>query len=425
MKIPKIWSSPPGSDPVQKKNYLNSQVDAIGVAFGNAATPFLPVFLTRLGASAFEVSLLTSMPAMAGLLLTVPLGQFLQNQKNVAPWYTSTRTISLLFYGLTGALAIFLHGNALIIGILAIWALATVPQAVVNITFSVVMNAVAGPHLRLDLLMRRWSILGVTTAVMFLVTGQILERIRFPLNYEIAFLILGLGGFISYYFSSKIHLGDIQSHRQATRLKMREQLKEYMRLVSREKPFQTFVLRRFVVLSGSSLILPIFPLYLVKVVHASDAWIAIINTVQTAIVILGYFFWTNQSRHRGTRPVLLWTTFGTAFYPILVAFTQSAAVITVIGGLYGIFLAGLNLVFFDELMKTVPTEYSSTFVALAQGIQYFSSILAPILGTIIADQVSLSAALITGGTLQLIGFAMFFFGKPAASMVPAKNLIEG
>ncbi len=84
----------------------------------------------------------------------------------------------------------------------------------------------------------------------------------------------------------------------------------------------------------------------------------------------------------------------------------------VFAGINGIFQAGLNLVFFDELMKTVPTEYSSTFVALAQGLQYFSSILAPLAGTLLGDVLGLSAALLIGGGFQIAGFAMFYLNKP-------------
>ena len=409
-------------DPEQNKNFNYVQIDAVGVGLGNAAAPFLPVFLTHLGASSFQVGLLTSMPALTGLLLSIPIGQFLQNQKKIVPWFSAARLGVLLSYALTGLLAFFFKDQPLITGILLVWALATLPQSVLNITFSVVMNAVAGPNHRFDLMMRRWSILGLTTALMVFLLGQILNGIRFPLNYEVSFIFLSLGGFVSFYFSSHIRLHDIQSHRVGPKMKFKAQMDEYVRLVRNEKPFQSFVLRRFVVLSGSSMILPVFPLYLVKVVQANDAWIANINMIQTAIVILGYFFWTSQSRHRGTRPVLLWTVLGTALYPIAASFTQNVWMIALFAGIYGIFQAGLNLVFFDELMRTVPMEYSSTFVALAQGLQYFSSILSPILGTFIGDRLGLNVALIVGGSLQLIGFLMFLLNKPAASMVTAKNL---
>ena len=40
---------------------------------------------------------------------------------------------------------------------IAIWAIATVPQAVVNVAFTMVMSAVAGPNQRYYLMSRRWS----------------------------------------------------------------------------------------------------------------------------------------------------------------------------------------------------------------------------------------------------------------------------
>lgn len=416
MKLRKLLSNPPGLDPVQDKNFTNVQVDAVGVGLASSASPFLPVFLTRLGASSFEIGLLTSMPALTGLLLAIPMGQFLQNQRKIVPWFSTARLGVILSYALTGLLAFILSDKPLVIGILAIWALATIPQTMLNIAFSVVMNAVAGPNHRFDLMTRRWSILGLTTAVMVFIIGQILDWLNFPINFQVVFIVLSLGGLISFYFSSRISLPDIQAHPTGPRKNLKETARQYLDLVKGEKPFQAFVVKRFVFLSGTALTLPIFPLYFVREVQASNSWIAAITTAQTAIVILGYFFWTQQSRRGGSRRVLLWTTIGAALYPILVSLTTDLWIIFALAGISGIFQAGLNLVFFDELMKTVPPEYSSTFVALAQGIQYFSSILSPLIGTTIADQISLSAALAVGGGLQVIGFLMFLLDKPASAL---------
>lgn len=408
----KIFSNPPDLSPVQRKNFTNVQIDAIGVGLASAASPFLPVFLTRLGASSFEVGLLTAMPAMTGLLLAIPMGQFLQNQRKIVPWFSAARLGVIACYALTGLAAFAFKEHGLIISILLVWALATIPQTMLAITFSVVMNAVAGPVHRFDLMSRRWSTLGLTTAVMVFILGQILDRIPFPINYQTAFIVLSLGGLVSYYFSSRITLTDIQAHPEGKRLRFKEQIKEYFSLVSKEKPFQSFVIKRFIFLSGSSMALPILPLYFVREVNASDAWIATISMVQTAILIIGYFMWTHQSRRRGTRMVLLWTTLGAALYPIMVALTKQVGLITVFAGINGIFAAGLNLVFFDELMKTVPDEYSSTFVSLAQGLQYLSTIVSPLIGTSLGDQFGLGVALAVSGGLQLVGFAMFAMDWP-------------
>ena len=66
-----------------------------------------------------------------------------------------------------------------------------------------------------------------------------------------------------------------------------------------------------------------------------------------------------------------------SLYPALVAITHQVNLIILLSGLAGIVSAGVDLVFFDELMKTVPVEYSATFVSLAQSLQYTSAVLSP------------------------------------------------
>lgn len=399
-------------DPVEKRNFINVQIDAIGVGLASAAAPFLPVFLTRLGASSFQIGLLTAMPALAGFLLSIPMGRFLQGQRRVVPWFSSTRLGVLSCFALTGLVSMITPPEFRILAVLAIWALATIPQTMLAITFSVVMNAVAGPRGRFELMSRRWAILGFTQAAAVLAIGQVLDikSLPFPLNYELAFIGLSVGGLLSFFISSRIQIAPNETIKSEEKTSFFGQYREYLRILRTEKPFTSFVVKRLVFMTGSTLALPLFPLYYVRVVQASDSWIAAIATSQTAVMILGYFFWTRQSRARGSRPVLLWTTLGLSIYPVLVAFTAQTPLIALLAGFAGIFQAGLDLVFFDELMNTVPPEYSATFVSFAQSLQYLSSIVAPLLGTFLADQFGIGFALIISGAIRLIGFLLFASG---------------
>lgn len=408
----KWFSTPKIGQNINRRNFINVQIDAIGVGFASAANPFLSVFLTRLNASIVEVSLLTSMPAVTGLLLSIPLGQFLQKQKNIVPWFSLARLLVIASYALTGLATFFISPAWSIKSILFIWALATIPQTIVSISFSVVMNSVAGPDGRYELMTRRWSILGLTNAITVLMVGQILDHVAFPLNYRFVFLLLSLGGLVSYYFSSHLDLPE-QSVHETPGHNLREKAKEYVKLIVAEKPFVSFILRRFVFTIGTTLAAPLFPIYFVRQLHAPDSWIATINTAQSAILILGYFFWTTQSRKRGPRLVLLATTFGISLYPILTGLTHVVWPIPLYAGMAGIFQAGLNLVFFDELMRTVPEDYSATFVAVAQVVQYVASILAPFLGTVLAEWLGFSTALVISGSLSLVGFLLFWIEKKA------------
>lgn len=367
------WSAAPeGATPTQKKNFNNVQMDAVGVGLASAAAPFLPVFLTRLGATNFQVSLLTAMPAFTGLFLAIAVGRFLQSRRNVVPWFSSARLLIISCYALTGILSWIVPKQHAVPAVLAVWAMATIPQTIINIAFSVVMNAVAGPGGRYVLLSRRWSILGLTSAITVTVAGQILNRVSFPTNYQLVFIGLATGGLISFYFSSHIELPDAEPMPRAAGLSLPQRFKNYVNLIRSERAFVSFTAKRFVYLSGATLAVPLFPIYYVREVQATDAWIGVINSIQTAVTLLGYLLWARQGKNRGSRFVLLWTTLGLALYPALVASTHRVQWIALYAGLAGIFQAGLNLVFFDELMKTVPVQHSATFVSLAQSLRFLS-----------------------------------------------------
>ena len=196
---------------IQQRNRRYVQIDAVGVALGNASSPFLPVFLTRMGATNIQIGLLSSMPGVTGLIMAIVVGQFLQTRRNIVPWFSMARLLVISSYALTGLVPFLVPREYVVMAVLAIWAVATLPQIVVNVGFSVVMNSVAGPEGRFDLMSRRWSILGFTTAVTVALAGQVLDRIAEPLNYQVVFLALSVGGLISYYFSSRIQLVDSRS----------------------------------------------------------------------------------------------------------------------------------------------------------------------------------------------------------------------
>lgn len=406
------WFNVPQSAPeINRLNFRNVQIDAIGVGLASTGAPFLPVLLTRLGANTLQVSMLTFMPALTGALLAIPLGQFLETRKNIVPWFSFARLGVLMSYGLTGLLVLIFPEASAILGILGLWALATIPQTILSICFSVVMNQIAGSRGRFELMSHRWSILGFTNAATALIAGQFLDRVAFPLNYQIFFISLSVGGFISFYFSSKIVLPDNPPHIKKVKTSFKEQAVSYLRLIYREKPFVSFIWKRFVFLSGAALAAPLLPIYYVREINASDYWIALIQIAANTTVIIGYFFWTNQSRRRGSRAVLLATTLGSSLYPILVGVSSQVWPVVIFAGLNGIFTAGLNLVFFDELMRRVPADHNATFVAAAQTLQYLSMIAAPLLAPILSRWLGFGPALMIAGGISVVGFILFILER--------------
>ena len=412
--------APALSPEIERRNKRFVLVDAIGVGIGVSSGQFLPVFLARMGATNTQVGMLTSMPGVTGLLIALLIGRFLQTRRSIVPWFSLSRLLVISAYALTGVVPFVVPRPYIVPAVLVIWALATLPQIVVAVAFTVVINAVSGPEGRYELMSRRWSILGISTAIAVAIAGQVLEQFALPLNYQLVFFGLSLGGLISYYFSSRIKLPDAAPVPSTAGQPLRQRLKHYYDLVRSEPAFVSFAFKRFVYVSGIALAAPLFPLYYVRELHASDAWVSYIVTAQTVVLLVGYTFWARLSRKRGSRLVLLASTLAMAIYPALVALTHNLPLIVFYAGLFAIFQAGIDLVFFDELMRTVPPQYAPTFVSLAQSIQYLSAILSPLIGTFLADHIGLSGGLLASAALRLFGFFLFTRqgGRPTAVPTP-------
>ena len=115
--------------------------------------------------------------------------------------------------------------------------------------------------------------------------------------------------------------------------------------------------------------LPLVPLYYVQSIGATDVWIGLFASIRAFLVLVGYLIWHRQFRSRGGRFVLLATMLVGVVQPAVLPFVGGLIAVAVGAGVPGIATAGLNLAFFDELMKTIPPMNAPLFVAVNQNAQ--------------------------------------------------------
>jgi hypothetical protein len=388
-----------------ERNARYVMIDGLGVGLVTGVATFLSVFLARLGASNVLVGLLTAMPAVTGALLAIPLGQFLGRQPNIVTWYARSRAWVLSSYALTG-LVPFLFGQSAPLAIIAIWAIATIPQTMVNIAFTLVMSAVAGPNKRMELMSRRWTTLGISNALSVAAVGWGLEQLAFPLNYQVVFICSFIGGLISYHFSTNIVLPP-STPPPAEHVPWRTSIAQMMRLLGEQRPFTQFVASQFVFRCGMAMAIPLFPLYWVRVIQASDGSIGLISMVQSGVLLVAYGLWIYIARRWGAGNVLTLCAFGLALYPLLTAATTSVWPLLIYAGIAGIFVAGSDLVIFDVLMGTAPESARGTAVGMYHTTNYLATFAAPLIGTALANYVGIGTMLFVAAGLRLLGGILF------------------
>ena len=397
-------------DVVMIRNQRSVIIDGIGVGIVGGIATFLAVFLARLGASPLLVGLLTSMPAFTGLLLAIPVGRMLERQTDIVPWYSRARVWVQATYALTGLLPFFLPIGYIPTAVIVLWAIATIPQTIVNITFTVVMGAAAGPQRRQQLMSWRWSTLGAATAISVAGAGWLLDQYSFPINYQIVFLVSFLGGMLSFFFSSRITI-DTTPSSQAHKTGLRALLTESVGMLREVPAFSRYITATFVFNCGIWMAMPLFPLYWVRVVEASDFEIGLVNTVNSGVLLIAYFVWARVSAKRGNLPVLFASTIALSLYPLLTGMTESIVLITILAGLAGFIGSGKDLVFFDLALETMPRDRVPSFVALQQLTGYVATLAMPLVGTFLATQFDYHIALYVAGGLRLAGVVLLYVLK--------------
>lgn len=399
-RLLEVLFRPVGQEQINQRNVV---IDAVGVGITAGVGSFLSVFLVRLGASSFLIGLLTAMPALTGMLLAMPVGEFLARRPNVVPWFARSRFWVLSSYVLTGLVPFIFKSNQPEI-IILIWALATVPQTIVSVAFTVVMGGVAGPRGRLTLMSRRWSTLGLTNSITVVIVGQLLNLFDFPLNYQVVFIGSAIGALISVIFSSSLKLPPQQVALAAPgQAGVFGSLREHGRDVLHHRPFLNFIIAQFVFRWGLALAMPLLPIYWVKQIGATDPQISAINSAATFVAMIAYFVWTQVSGKRGPRFVLLIAAFGASFYPLLTALTKTPLLLPLWAGMHGFFFAGVDLVFFDMVLATSPSENQATYIGFYHTTIYVATFAAPLIGSALADVVGLVPLLIVATILRLTG----------------------
>ena len=406
-RIPRWSVAPPGVRGRTLHNYRIVQRDGVAVGFTSAAAPFLGVYLARFGATPFELGLISSMPSIAGLVVSIPLGQFLLRRTSIPRWLGVSRMLAHTAYGVIGFLPFIVPPGAVVPVALLILLATSIPQLIVPLTFNVVMAMIAGPHGRFELLSRRWSIAVLTTAVTVAVAGRVLDVLPFPLNYQVVLIVLSLAGPLSLYLMTRLRMPEREiPPLSPVSLPVRARAASVVDLIRGQPAFVSFISSLLPYTIGTRMALPLIPLFYVTTLSATDGQIGLIATVQSFALLSGYLLWTRLWRRRGGRIILLVCGLGLACYPASLALSREIGLVLVVTAFASLFSAGLQLVLFDELMHRVPASYSPTFLAVEQNVSHIAGLAGPLIGASLAASLGFPVALGIASTISLTGYIL-------------------
>lgn len=333
-------------------NHLVLDIAWFGVLNGSAIA-FVAVYATRLGATAFQLGLLNASPAIMNLIFALPAGRWLQDR----PISRATFHASLFhrFFYLLWVFLPFLFGPIQQVWLLVLLTvLMSIPGTVLAIGFNGMFAAAVPPEWRAQVVGVRNAAFALTSIIVTLFCGYILDAVPFPSGYQIVFLVGFIGAAMSSYHLWKVRPAD--EHRrpgtgkslgdwgQPGAMNMWQGLRTTvgLRFLLRDKPlnsrwfnplrdlhFRNVLVLVFAMHLTLYLAVPLFPIYLVRELNLSDQIIGLGNSIFYVALFLTSTRLAWVTRRFGNRKTMALGILIISAYPALLSIANGAALFLV------------------------------------------------------------------------------------------------
>lgn len=403
--VPSWITSPRDGD---ERNMTRGILDGIGVGIVEGVRVFIPVLFTRLGADPLIIGLLSSMPAIAGIFLAIPLGMLISKSNNVIPWYAWSRLLLFLSYPIIAVVPLVMNADTAIIVMLIVVAASTIPQTTLTLVFNVVMGSIIDISRRYFLMSLRWSVLGIFNGIAVFIAGRYLAGHSDLTGYATVIGIASIFTVFAFFPAKKYEVPEDRRDVQAETPSMRVALTNIGHYLRNYPNFRLFVLCQAVFQAGVVMAIPLFPLHWVRTLQADDNAIGTVSMIQSVTLLFGYTLGTYFATKFNARVAILRIcAIALGVYPLITALVGSMEPLIFVAILWGIATAGIELVIIDILLDSCPPGQVTAVMPAYQLVMFFVNLVAPILGTWVARATDTTTALIIAAVFHFVGAILF------------------
>lgn len=269
--------------PEHRKNFMHLYWDvAFWGLLNGSIVNFLGVYLSRIGASPFQMGLLTAIPALMNLIVTLPAMMLLAG-KPAVKIVPRAALITRSFYLLLVPLPFLLPPETQVWVILGVALVQNISGTVAAVVGTAFLAESIPPEWRGQVIGTRSALVAMTTMLTSLAIGQILNAMSLSGGYMVLFAIGFLGSMASAYQLFKIKPLAAPPEPAAVPATT---LAGILHLDVLKGPFRTVLLMMFLVHLAIFLPQPIFPLYQVQVLRLSDQVISLAASLFSLVLFV-------------------------------------------------------------------------------------------------------------------------------------------
>ncbi len=385
----------------------------------NLAAPFVGIFAVKLGASEYQVGLLSSAPALVSLLAMIPGGRFIDSKPKKQKAVSTFVLLQRMFYLFMATIPFFTKDKRAWLLVFAA-TLMNAPASIANVGWQAFISRLVPATRRAQAFADRNRLMGLVGTIVVVLAGRMIDIIGFPLGYQVAFTFAFILTLLEIWVLNRIHESpsDLSSptHEPAPKA-------ESLSKMLKHGPFLRYTLASLAFYMSWQTPWPLFTLYETRVLHANNMWVSLLSLANTSGSLVGYGFWVKQMNKRGNLATLFMSSVFIFIVPVAYGFSKSLATVALFSLLTGAVFSGVNLALFNTLLEVTPEKNKATYIAYYTTAVNASAIFAPMLGVGLLEALGYFWAFMACAAMRFVASFGFLFLNRIEKKISARDLI--
>lgn len=376
----------------------------------NLVNPFIGVLAISMGADAYQIALLSSLPALMSMISMIPGGimvdRFAQKKLITGMCIVITRFFFILL-----ALTPMLPANIRVMYLVVIHGVMNLPGGISNVAWQSFIATAIPSEKRAQAFATRNKITSICGMCMTLLAGQILRIYSVKIGevnlFRIFFIVAFGFALLEVFFHLKMKEPTlVKGNKQE--IEGKKSISKSMKTVLSYKPFLLFGLCSLLFHFGWQMGWPLFSIYQIKYLGADGTWISYLSVSGSLAAFVTYPLWGKLVTKKGNNFAVIVATCAIAMSPFLYAISWNLYVLFLVNFFMGGAVAGISLVLFNTLLEVVPDEDRTLFIAVYSTVISLSAFFSPMVGAFVYDKINIYFALVVAGCFRLFGSFTFF-----------------
>lgn len=399
----------------KKYSILNGSFSVAANSYG----AFLSLYaINIMNANHQQVGLLNSLPAIVSLFTLIIGGYYFSGLKSKKR-FVGYSIFSARFFLLLFAFIPFLPKNqawvlVILVGLMAI------PNSLTGLSWQSFIGDLIPERERGQFFSNRNRILTIVglffTGLIGLVLNMFDKSVAYP--YQILFILSFVFGLMEAFYLFKHTEINEPSESENSQYNFWKTLKG----MAKEKPFIMFLSSSMLFNFGWQMAWPLFNIYQVEYVKATAFWFSVFTIANQLSQILTYRWWGRMADRYGNGKMLAIATAGMATAPFLTVQSTSLIYLTITNLFTGVFLAGTNLLLFNQLLGVSPEKSRSSYITQYSIFIGLIGFIAPQVGVWLLKELGMNTTMYISSAIRLSGgIAFYFVARKVMKMKVANN----